>query len=143
MFKPVTSDQLSQYDSETIELYKKRESDPRLSYILSVTLRKQRHNMPVLISEPEKNQYMVQLQRSRDNSQFELLGWFAFFAFATLRFTKAYYPYGIIARRSIPRSTFTHYSYYLPNCAFFTCFWYKIKEGPRKQRIDMTCDSEL
>ena len=34
MFKPVRSDQFSEYDPETVELFRKRETDPKLTYIL-------------------------------------------------------------------------------------------------------------
>ena len=105
MFKPVTADQLSQFDQETIDLYRKRESDPRLTYALSITHRgRQRHNLPVLVSEPEKNPYIVALQKERDSFPYKIVGLGVLFSFAATRFTKAYYPYGIIVRRSIPRS---------------------------------------
>ena len=46
-FKPVSGDQLSRFDAETIDLYRKRENDPRLSFVLATIPRRNRHNMPV------------------------------------------------------------------------------------------------
>ena len=53
MFKPVTGSDLSSFDSETQELYKKRENDPRLSYALAVIPRRTRHNLPVVVNSKE------------------------------------------------------------------------------------------
>ena len=64
------------------------------------------------------------------------------FTFACFRFTKAYYPYGIIARRSVPTTPLRQASYYGPIMGVFACIWWWEKEAPRRQRLDLTCDSE-
>ena len=57
MFKAVTGADLQNYDSETRDLYAKRHNDPRLSYVLSVVPRRQRHNFPVYVAD-ENNEYL-------------------------------------------------------------------------------------
>ena len=57
MFKPVSGADLSQFDDETRELYSKRSTDPRLSYVLSVVPRPNRMNLPVIV-DGENNQYI-------------------------------------------------------------------------------------
>ena len=66
MFKPVTADQLSNYDEETIDLYTKRVNDDRLTWLLATVPRRQRHNLPVEVSYPELNPYLVNTQKQRD-----------------------------------------------------------------------------
>ena len=63
-------------------------------------------------------------------------------AFATTQFTKAYYPYGIIVRRSVPTTPLKQASYFGPMIAFFTYAWWMHKEHPRKYRLDLTSDDE-
>ena len=60
MFKPVTD--TSGYDAETVELYKKRDNDPRLSYVLAAIPRRERHNLPVVV-DAENNEYLQKLER--------------------------------------------------------------------------------
>ena len=72
---------MGQFDEETIDLYSKRHSDPRLSYILSIVPRRQRHNFPVMVSG-DSNPHLEMLQKKRDN-----FGWW--FAAYCLSFTVA------------------------------------------------------
>ena len=142
MFKAVTGTDLHQYDSETQDLYKKRENDPRLTYVLSTVPRRARHNMPVLTSD-DNNEYLLKLQNQRDNFNWKLMVTSGVFTFCCFRFTKAFYPYGIIARRSVPTTPMRQASYYGPMLGFFAYLWWCCKEYPRTQRSDLTCDSEL
>ena len=48
-FKPVTGDALNAFDKETIELFTKRDHDPRLSYLLTSIPRRERHDLPVIV----------------------------------------------------------------------------------------------
>ena len=65
-FKPVIGDALKEFDQETINLYAKKENDPRLSYILSTIPRRDRHNLPVTVST-DNNTFMHALQKKADN----------------------------------------------------------------------------
>ena len=56
-FKPVTGDALNNFDAETIELYKRRINDPRLSYVLTTIPRRERNNIPVVV-DTENNSWM-------------------------------------------------------------------------------------
>ena len=62
--------------------------------------------------------------------------------FAQLQFSKAYFPYGIILRRSIPTTWAQYASHRGPIGAVFLYAWYRQREFPRKERIDLTDDSE-
>ena len=48
---------LDKFDAETRELYSKKANDPRLSMVLSVIPRPNRHNLPVIV-DSENNKYM-------------------------------------------------------------------------------------
>ena len=60
MFKAVTKEQAAEYDEETLELYAKRPSDPRQSYVYRVSERKYRLDLPVIVSED--NEYIKELE---------------------------------------------------------------------------------
>lgn len=57
-------------------------------------------------------------------------------------FTKIYYPYGIILRKSIPISWFTYVRQRLPIGIVFLTAWYYQREYPRTNRLDLTSDTE-
>ena len=116
-FKPVAGEELKQFDAETRALFARRENDPRLSYVLATTVRRERHNLPVIVDE--NNGWMQQLQHKSNNFNWSLFYQYAFFCFAAQRFTKAYYPYGIIVRRAVPTTPLMQASYYGPMLAFF------------------------
>ena len=61
MFKPVSGADLDKFDQETRDLYSKQTNDPRLSMVLSVVPRPNRHNLPVIV-DSENNQYMKDLE---------------------------------------------------------------------------------
>ena len=63
MFKPVTGEALNDFDDETKELYSKKTHDPRLSYVLSVMPRRNRHNLPVIV-DTDNNQYIQDLEET-------------------------------------------------------------------------------
>ena len=77
-FKSVTGADLANFDEETQNLFRKRENDPRLSYVLSVLPRRNRHNLPVIV-DCENNQYMQEMKKDRNNFKYKY--WFhcAFF----------------------------------------------------------------
>ena len=52
MFRPVSGEHLHNYDPETIQLYRRRQSDPVESMILASGPRPQRHFIPVPL-DPE------------------------------------------------------------------------------------------
>ena len=51
MYKPVTGNDLLQYDAETRALYSKRQSDPRLTHALLTLPRASRNHLPVIANE--------------------------------------------------------------------------------------------
>ena len=122
-------------------MYAKRHNDARLSYVLSVVPRRQRHNFPVYVAD-DNNQYLQKMQKQRDNFNYYMLGLAGVFMFCGQRYTKAYYPYGIIVRRAVPTTPMAQASYYGPMLAFFGYSWWMMKEYPRTQRIDLTSDDE-
>ena len=67
MFKPVTGKDLQNFDEETIELYKKRANDDRVSFILSMAKRPERNHLPVVVSNASENPYLVNAQKQHDS----------------------------------------------------------------------------
>ena len=130
MFKPVTGAELSQFDAETVQMFAKRSSDERLTKHLLIQQRNvQRNNLPV-VANP-----MLQWQKDREAylQSFSLklcLGMGACM-FALVQFSKAYYPAGIIIRRSIPTTPMAQLAYRGPIGAVFLVMWYYQREYPR------------
>ena len=54
MFKPVTGDALNNFDPETIELFRRRETDPVTTSQLMSLPRRARHHLPIYVDK-EKN----------------------------------------------------------------------------------------
>uniref|UniRef100_A0A7S3FUS3 Uncharacterized protein n=1 Tax=Strombidium rassoulzadegani TaxID=1082188 RepID=A0A7S3FUS3_9SPIT len=141
MFKEVQGSELSNYDQETIDLYRKRENDPRVSLLLKHTPRPWRHNLSVEV-EGKGNPYIEKLERDSRLFNYKFLAFYAFWSFSCFQFTKAYYPYGIIARRSIPTTLTKQLSFTLPITACFIYVWYDYRERGRQNFIDLTSDEE-
>ena len=78
MFKAVKGDALQNYDQETIELYKKRENDPRLSYVLAVVARPARNNLPVTV-DGKNNSYLQEMEKDNKNFVYKYFALAAFF----------------------------------------------------------------
>ena len=140
MFKPVQGQDLAQFDDETRALFAKRENDPRLSYVLATIVRRNRHSLPVVVDD--ENPLIQNLENQRRNFKYHFTGMALAFGFAANRFTKAYYPYGLIVRRSIPTTPLRQASYFGPILAFYAYAWWMHKEYPRRFKTDLTCDSE-
>ena len=51
---------LENFDEETRELFAKRQNDPRTSYLLRITKRKDRNHLPIVV-DPENNPYLQEL----------------------------------------------------------------------------------
>jgi len=141
MFKPVTGAGLSAFDAETIALYRKRETDPQTTLDLLTIPRRARHHLPIFLDK-ESNKQVVEWERQHEQYWWKIILGFAYFTFAANEFSKIYYPYGIILRRSIPISWFTYVRQRAPMTLFFLGAWYYQREYPRTERIDLTCDSE-
>ena len=140
-FVPVTAAELKEFDAETINLYRKRESDPRLTVkLLTMDRSTDRNSLPV-VANP-----LTEWQKDRESYLrsivFKGMAFMAFSIYAQRQFSKAYFPYGIILRRSIPTTMLQQVSYRAPLGALFLYLWYRQREFPRTQRIDLTCDSE-
>ena len=77
MFKPVTGDQLAQFDPETIDLFRRRETDPSIVAQLAVLPRRARHHLPVIVDK--NNKFMQEQEREHRNFWWQLSLGFAFF----------------------------------------------------------------
>ena len=72
MFKPVTGDALNAFDPETIELFRKRETDPGLTAELMQLPRRARHHMPIYVDK-EKNPQVQQWENYHNQFWWKLL----------------------------------------------------------------------
>ena len=61
---------------------------------------------------------------------------------ALRQFKKAYYPYGVIARASVPTTFTKQLSYRLPLVFAFGYFWWRAKELPRQYLTDLSSEDE-
>lgn len=78
MFKPVTGEELSRFDPETIELFRRRETDPQTTVELMGLPRRARHHMPIFVDK-EKNKAVVEMENQHANFWWKfLLGFGAF-----------------------------------------------------------------
>ena len=140
MFKPVSTADLSNYDAETIQMYRRRTHDSRLNAALLSLPRRSRNYLPIVTNPNDATAKTF----TEDGPKF-CLQYFAlcgFFMFACNQFTKIYFPYGIILRRSIPQTWNAYVAHRAPIGAFFLIAWYYQREYPRGQRLDLTCSSE-
>ena len=100
LFRKVEADQFANYDPETVQLFRKRQSPEHMTTGLLKLNREYRNRLPVLAS---KSHPFVKEHDETINSFILKAGLaFCFFSFATYQFSKIYFPYGIIVRRSIP-----------------------------------------
>ena len=85
-----------------------------------------------------------QKEREQYNSTivYKTMALFTVFCFGCKQFSKAYFPYGIILRRSIPTTMVQQISYRAPIGALFLYMWYRQREYPRFARIDLTDPTE-
>ena len=102
-FKPVVGVAVRDFDEETQQLYKKRVSDERMTdALLQMDRRKDRNNLPVISSN------ITQWQKDRETYlntfMFKSAAFIGFTVWAMKQFSKAYFPYGIILRNSIPQT---------------------------------------
>ena len=79
MFKPVSGEALNEFDDETRALFSKKQNDPRMSYVLSVIPRPNRHNLPVVV-DTENNQYMKELESGQKWFKYQYLIGAAYFS---------------------------------------------------------------
>ena len=100
MFKPVASADFQNFDAETIQAFRRRDNDPRLNAALLALPRRTRNYLPTVTNpnDPAAKAY------SEDGPKFlmQYLALGTFFMYASTQFTKIYFPYGIVLRRSIP-----------------------------------------
>ena len=140
MFKPVSGAELSKFDAETIQMYRRRDNDPRLNAALLNLPRRARNHLPIVTNpnDPTAKQYI------EDGPRFAMqyAAMCGFFMFAANQFSKIYFPYGIILRRSIPQTWNQYVAHRAPIGLFFLAAWYYQREYPRSQRLDLTCSSE-
>ena len=140
MFKPVTGEALNNYDEETRALFAKRHGDPRFVKEMMTIKRPQHHHLPIL-SNPDDPTVRAKEAYTRW-LPYKAIAFTFFTCWACSQFTKAYFPYGIILRRSIPTTPLQQFSYKAPLAAVFLIHWYYQREYPRSERCDLTCDSE-
>ena len=141
MFKPVVGDELLKFDPETIELFRRRDTDPQTTIELLSIPRRARHHLPMYVDKT-KNKEVVAWEKEHEQFWWKLLLGFGYFAFAANEFSKIYYPYGLIIRRSIPITWFTYVRQRAPITLFFVGAWYFQREYPRTQRMDLSSDTE-
>ena len=70
MFKPVTGDQLNNFDAETQQLYRRRETDQRLEAIWTFGARKFRNELPIYNSKD--NPYIQEGENERSSTFWRL-----------------------------------------------------------------------
>ena len=140
LFKKVDAAQFGNYDQETVELYAKRKSPEALTQALLKMDRDYRNRLPVLASKDHP--WVKEHKTYIDSVPRQMLVGYCFFAFATYQFSKIYFPYGIIVRRSIPQTWAQYISYRAPIGFVFLYLWYYQREYPRRFRADMTSDTE-
>ena len=122
MFKPVTGSDLNNFDEETRSLYAKRESDWRYTDSLLRSPRPSRNYLPI-VADPE-HPFKKEKEAFVKSAPFKMLAFTLTFSWAQYQFSKAYYPYGIILRKSIPTTPALQFSYKAPILAIFACAWY-------------------
>ena len=81
MFKPVRGKDLEEFDEETRQLYSVRQNDPRLSYVLSVVPRRERHNLPVIV-DSTNNPYLQEMEAQNRNFKYRYMALATLFGFA-------------------------------------------------------------
>ncbi len=124
MFKQVQGDELSSFDPETIALFRRRESNPQTTIELMQIPRRARQHLPIFVDK-EKNKEVVAWEAGHSAFWWKLLLGFGAFAWAANDYSKMYYPYGIIARRSIPISWLTFARQRVPMASVFLFAWYE------------------
>ena len=65
MFKPVQGDELSKFDPETIDLFRRRDSDPQTTIDLLQMPRRARHHLPIFVDK-EKNKEVVAWEQAHE-----------------------------------------------------------------------------
>ncbi|CDW88985.1 UNKNOWN [Stylonychia lemnae] len=140
MFKPVQGEELSQYDPETIELYRRRPADQTYTKLLLRMPRIARNHLPVYLDK--NSQLAKDIEQNNKTTPLKLLAGFVFFSWAVKQFTKIHYPYGIIYQRSRRTSWSSYVLQRAPLTVFCLGSIYLIKEYPRQFRADLTSDDE-
>ena len=122
MFKPVVGSDLNNFDEATRALYTKRHSDPRLTHQLLSMPRVNRNHFPVIAGP---NDPTVRYNKEYVSGfPLKLFAGTAFFIFAANQFSKIYFPYGIVLRRSVPTSWAKYMSHRVPIGIVFLTLWY-------------------
>ena len=129
MFKAVQGADVSQFDEETRRLYARRESDWRASDYLLRMPRTTRNYLPVIVSDDHP--FKKQKEAYLSSIPLKVATFTTFFAYASWQFSKAFYPYGIVLRRSIPTTPALQLSYRAPMAMVFAFLWYMQREYPR------------
>ena len=100
-FRPVTGAELNNFDEETRQLYRKRDSDVRQTEaLIKMNRNVERNHLPVVSNPPTP----WEQHRDAYNATigYKTIAFFGLASFAMMQFSKAYFPMGIILRRSIP-----------------------------------------
>ena len=103
-------------------------------------VRTSRNFLPV-VANPD-HPYVKGKQQFLSNMPYYSAAYLGFTSFAIWQLSKAYYPYGIILRSSIPTTPALQFSYKAPIVAVFAGFWWFIREKGRSDYSDLTCDTE-
>ena len=100
MFKPVTGSDLSKFDDETRDLFARKDSDWRITDSLLKIPRTTRNYLPIVAKADHP--YYQEKEAFFASLHWKLLAGMTVFGVAPWQFSKAYYPFGIVLRRSIP-----------------------------------------
>ena len=86
MFKPVSGEELSNYDPETRALFSRREANPQTTFELMNIPRRARNHLPIFLDK-EKNPRFVALENEHNNFWWKFMLGFGFFGNPSARLT--------------------------------------------------------
>ena len=133
MFKQVSGEELASFDPETRELFTRREANPQTTFELMQIPRRARNHLPIFLDK-DRNPRFAALEKEHNNFWWKFMLSFGVFgkfasiaqksvAFACNEFSKIYYPYGIILRRSVPQSWLSYVRHRAPIGIVFLAAW--------------------
>ena len=103
-------------------MYAKRPHDENLTTALLRLRRPSRHHLPVVA--PNDHPVIREREEYLASFPYKLMGGLFFFTYACNQFSKIYFPYGIVLRRSIPQTWAQYVSYRAPLGLVFLTWWY-------------------
>ena len=132
----------TKFDVETTELYRMREaSDHEQSALRLLSYRDSRRRY-LPIASTIKDESVIPKSFAFDlTSGYYVSALTALSLFAGMQFSKAYFPYGIILRSSIPQTWGTYFKHRAPIVALGFSVWYFTRYEIIKRFPDLTNDN--